>query len=169
MASYPWVWDNTLMEGSYSLRPATSDDIPAILALETKVHSAPWGEENFRFELSKPYSQFLVMTDDETDNTVAGYIIYWVLFDDCQILNVVVDLPFRGLGLAKKMIRQAAQSALQKGIKKLSLEVRKSNLPAIQLYQSLKFAITHVRKGFYSNGEDAYQMTLHLDDVILDF
>jgi ribosomal-protein-alanine N-acetyltransferase len=157
------------MEGTFSLRPATTDDLQAILEIEKRVHVAPWAEENFKFELSKPYSHFLVMTDDETDNHVAGYIIYWVLFDECQILNVVVDVPFRGTGMAKRMIRQAAQTALQKGIKKLSLEVRKSNAPAINLYQSLKFVITHVRRGFYSNGEDAYQMTLHLEDNIGEF
>jgi ribosomal-protein-alanine N-acetyltransferase len=157
------------MDGSWSLRPATLDDIPAILQMERKVHVAPWGEENFKFELSKPYSHFLVMTDDETDNTVMGYIVFWVLYDDCQILNIVVDLPFRGLGLAKKMIRQAAQIALQKGIKRVTLEVRKSNSSAIQLYQGLKFVITHVKKGFYSNGEDAYQMALLLEDHLPEF
>lgn len=154
---------------TFSLRPATSDDIPAILDMERRVHIAPWGEENFKFELTKPYSQFLVMTDDETDEQVAGYIIYWVLFDECQILNVVVDNPYRGLGMAKKMIRQAAQSALQKGIKKINLEVRKSNLAAIQLYQGQRFTITQVRRNFYSNGEDAYQMTLHLNENPIDF
>jgi ribosomal-protein-alanine N-acetyltransferase len=157
------------MEGSFSLRPATTDDLASILEIERKVHVSPWGEENFRFELSKPYSHFLVMTDDESDSHVAGYIVYWVLFDECQVLNVVVDLPFRGAGFAKRMIRQAAQTALQKGIKKLTLEVRKSNSPAIQLYQNLKFVITHVRRGFYSNGEDAYQMTLLLEDNIGEF
>jgi len=154
---------------SYSLRPATSDDIGAVLDVEKRVHVAPWGEDNFRFELTKPYSQFLVMTDDETDEKVAGYIIYWVLFEECQILNVVVDTPFRGLGVAKKMIRQAAQTAMQKGIKKISLEVRKSNAAAIQLYQGQRFVITQVRRNFYSNGEDAYQMTLHLDENPIEF
>jgi len=157
------------MEGSFSLRPATTDDLSAILEIEKKVHISPWAEENFKFELSKPYSHFVVMTDDETDNHIAGYIIYWVLFDECQILNVVVDIPFRRVGMAKRMIRQAAQTAIQKGIKKLSLEVRKSNATAIQLYQNLKFSITHVRRSFYSNGEDAYQMTLHLEDGIAEF
>jgi ribosomal-protein-alanine N-acetyltransferase len=154
---------------SYSLRPATSDDIPAILDVERRVHIAPWGDENFRFELTKPYSQFLVLTDDETDEKVAGYIIFWMLFEECQILNVVVDEPFRGQGMAKKMVRQAAQSAMQKGVKKVNLEVRKSNASAIQLYQGQRFVITQVRRNFYSNGEDAYQMTLHLDENPVEF
>jgi ribosomal-protein-alanine N-acetyltransferase len=90
--------------------------------------------------------------------------------DACQVLNIVVDLPFRGLGLAKLMLRRAIDRALKEGIGKVTLDVRKSNLPAVQLYQSLNFAIDHIRKGFYSNGEDAYQMTLHIkDDVIHPF
>jgi ribosomal protein S18 acetylase RimI-like enzyme len=42
--------------------------------------------------------------------------------------------------------------------------VRKSNASAIALYQGLGFVITHVRKGFYSDGEDAYQMARYLDE-----
>jgi ribosomal-protein-alanine N-acetyltransferase len=49
------------------------------------------------------------------------------------------------------------------------LEVRKSNLPAIQLYQSLQFVITHVRKSFYSDGEDAYQMALSFEEDPIQF
>ena len=96
---------------TFTLRPIAEDDIKPFLEIEKRVHVSPWTEENFRLELSKPYSHFLVMTDDETDSKIAGYIIYWVLFEDCQILNIVVDLPFRGLGMAKKMVRQAAQDA----------------------------------------------------------
>jgi ribosomal-protein-alanine N-acetyltransferase len=84
------------------------------------------------------------------------------MFDECQILNVVTDLPFRGLGLAKEMVRKAISETHRKDLKKLVLDVRKSNEAAIQLYQSLGFSISHVRKSFYSNGEDAYQMALGL-------
>jgi ribosomal-protein-alanine N-acetyltransferase len=161
--------EQTSAKETFTLRPISTDDIQPILEIEKRVHVSPWTEDNFQSELTKPYSHFLVMTDDETDSKIAGYIIYWVLFDDCQILNIVVDLPFRGLGMAKKMIRQAAQDAIKKGIKKLSLEVRKSNDPAIQLYQKLRFVITQVRRNFYSNGEDAYQMVLYLDESSIDF
>jgi ribosomal-protein-alanine N-acetyltransferase len=151
------------MDVSFCLRPATADDLSRVLPIENKVHVSPWNEEHFQSEFTKPYSHFLLFTDDETDLEVAGYVVFWIMFDECQILNVAVDLPYRGLGLAKQMIRKAAQISLQKGIKKVVLDVRKSNLSAIQLYQGLNFTITHIRKGFYSNGEDAYQMTLLLE------
>jgi len=152
-----------------SLRPATEDDIAQVAKIEKVVHVAPWSEESFRSELTKPYSQFLVFTDDETDSEICGYIVFWIMLDECQILNVAVDLPSRGLGLAKQMIRKAALLAYQNGIRKMVLDVRKSNLSAIHLYQSLRFAITHIRKNFYANGEDAYSMVLFLDGDPLAF
>lgn len=158
---------------AFSLRPATPDDLKTILEIEHKVHTAPWSEENFKSELAKPYSHTLLLTDDETDSKIAGYIVFWIM-EDAQILNVAVDLPYRGLGFAKKMIRQAITQAAKDGLKRMTLEVRKTNQPAIQLYQNIGFGITHVRRGFYTNGEDAYHMTLSLDaegqrDLLKDF
>lgn len=149
---------------TYSLRPATEDDLPKVLEIEQKLHVAPWTAEHFRAEMTKPFSQFLVLTDDETDEVVAGYIVYWVMMDECQILNIVVDLPFRSQGFAKRMLRQAVGVAVNQGAKRVVLDVRKSNTPAIQLYQSCHFSIVQVRKAAYSNGEDAYQMALNLNE-----
>ena len=150
------------LEG-WSIRPATESDLSRLVEMEGRLHPAPWSEPNFRGELEKPYSRLVLYTDDETDEVISSYICYWVMMDECQIHNVVVDLPYRGLGLAKRLIRHALNEAMKSGAKRALLEVRKSNLPAIQLYQGLGFLITHIRKGFYSNGEDAYQMSLSLD------
>jgi ribosomal-protein-alanine N-acetyltransferase len=147
---------------TFSPRLATEQDLPAIAGIEQRVHVAPWTEENFRAEIEKPFSMFMLMTDDETDEVVAGYIVFWVMFEECQILNVAVDLPFRRIGLAKELVRKAVKLAMDKQVKRVVLDVRKSNAPAIELYQSLAFAITQVRKSYYSNGEDAYEMTCRL-------
>ena len=146
-----------------SLRPATLDDLLAVAEVESRVHVAPWTEEHFRKELEKPYSQFFVMTDDETDSQVHGYIVFWMMMDECHILNVSVDLPYRGQGLAKEMVRMAVNLTLKKGVRKIILEVRKGNLAAVHLYQGLGFTIAQIQKNFYSNGEDAYLMALYLD------
>lgn len=145
-----------------SLRPATAEDLPAIVGVENASHAAPWTLANFEAELAKPYSRFLVLTDDETDSKIYGYIVYWMMFDECQILNVVVAPEYRKKGYAALMIRQAVRDGVQKSLKRVVLDVRKSNLPAIQLYQKLGFLIARVQKSFYSNGEDAYSMELAL-------
>lgn len=147
-----------------SMRPATEDDVAEILRIEKAVHAAPWTAENISAEMAKPYARLLIMTDDETDSKVASYICYWVMFEECHILNVAVDLPFRRLGLAKMLVRTAAREVLRQNIRKILLDVRKSNEAAALLYQGLGFVITHIRKGFYSDGEDAYQMALYMDE-----
>ena len=152
------------MATEFSLRPATEDDFSEIMKIEKQVHLAPWTEQHFRDELIKPYSSFMVLSDDETDSVIAGYIVCWQMFDEIQILNIVVNLPFRGLGFAKQMLRKVILLANKKDVKRIVLDVRKSNIPAFQLYQGLNFFITHIRKQFYSNGEDAYQMALTLQD-----
>lgn len=151
--------------GDFSLRPATPEDLERIVEIESRVHQSPWSRENFEAELAKPYSHFLVLTDDETDSVIVGYVVFWVMFDECHVLNVAVDIPFRGKGHAKTMVRKAIHLATRKDIRKILLDVRRSNENAIQLYQRVGFVITHVRKSFYSDGEDAYQMALYLNDL----
>lgn len=152
-----------------SLRPAAEDDLASLLEIENRIHVAPWTVEGFRAELGKPFSHVLVLTDDETDQIYMGYTVFWVLDDECRILNVGVDLPYRGLGYGQKLVLGCIQIALREGAKRVVLEVRKSNEAALQLYQKLNFTITQVRKAFYSNGEDAYIMDLPLEGGASEF
>src|SRR6185437_12180563 len=154
---------------SVSIRPMAQDDQPQILEIEKRCYPNPWSEESFRAEIAKPYSHIWVLTDDETDSEILGYVVFWLLFDECQILNIAVDLPHRGLGHAQRMIGKVIQEAIRKNCKRALLDVRKSNQAAIQLYQKMGFFITQLRREFYSNGEDAYQMSLDLSGARIDF
>ncbi len=156
-----------------SLRPATPEDLPVLVDLEKRVQVAPWTVAHFEAELSKPYSRFLVLTDDETDSQIFGYLVFWMMFDEGQILNVGVASEHRNQGHGLTMVRQAVKECLQKNLKRVVLDVRKSNLPAIQLYQKVGFLVGSVQKALYSNGEDGYSMELSLqgEDAakLLDF
>lgn len=147
----------------FSIRPASEDDLPKILEIERKCYRTAWSEDAFRVELTKPFSRFLVFTDDETDEVVAGYIVYWMMFDECHVLNVAIDPEWRGLGLAETLMRQAINDAVRKDLQRVFLEVRKSNAAATGLYQKLGFFIDHIKKNFYEDGEDAYFMALYLN------
>jgi ribosomal-protein-alanine N-acetyltransferase len=158
------------MIDGYSLRPASSDDLDAVLKIEAVAQpSGAWTRSHFESELEKPYSRFLVFTDDETDSQRLGYIVYWVLFEEVSLQTIAVHLESRGMGFAKAMLRAMVTDALKSGARKVNLEVRKSNESAIHLYQGLGFTVAQVRKGFYSNGEDDFQMTLHLEGAPVVF
>jgi ribosomal-protein-alanine N-acetyltransferase len=161
--------ENTPSSPVVSIRPISSEELSQVLEIERRVHVAPWGGEHFSAELEKAYSHVWVLTDDETDSKILGYAVFWALFDDVQLLNIAVDLPYRGLGYAKKMIQKLVAFGIQAGFKRILLDVRKGNHPAIQLYQSAGFTVGQIRKGFYSDGEDAYQMSLPLVEDSIRF
>jgi ribosomal-protein-alanine N-acetyltransferase len=150
----------------FSIRPATADDLVRVVAIETKVHVAPWTLDLLSQELTKPQSQFWVLTDDETDEKVIGYIVFWKIEQECQILNVAVDLEFRGLGVGERLVRECVNWAMRFGCIKVFLEVRKSNAGAQALYNKVGFHTTHIRKTFYSNGEDALVLALDLTNTV---
>ena len=110
-----------------------------------------------------------MLSDDQTDELVVGYIVYWLMLEECEILNLAVDLPYRGLGFAEKLVRSVVSASMKLGLKRVLLDVRKSNLPAIHLYQKVGFTVSHIRKSFYSNGEDAYQMSISLSESQTQF
>lgn len=151
-----------MTEVTYSIRPASEVDLSKISALELRAHVQPWTEEGFHAELGKPFAYVWVLTDDETDDELMGYIVFWLLDGQCRILNLVVEPEARGLGFGKRLLRRAIDEAVRLGVKKAVLEVRYSNQAAVGLYQKLGFTITRIAKNYYSDGENAYLMELEL-------
>ncbi len=148
-----------------SLRPGTEEDIPGILQIEKQSHPEPWSDSHFRQELSVPYSRILVLTDDETDSIILGYLVYWLQAEAVSLLNVTVAPACRGLGFSRILIGAMVNEAVREEIPKVILEVRESNETAIRVYERMGFKKTHERKGFYSNGETAFVMELKTSDL----
>lgn len=146
-----------------SLRPAVAEDLAQVVSIEAQIQKAPWTLDGFAHELEKPHSHFWVLTDDETDSIVSGYIVFTLLETHAHLINLGVGLQFRGMGYGRLLVRRAIDWAMQEGGARFFLEVRKSNAAAVQLYQSLNFTVVRVMRGFYSDGEDAYSMELRLD------
>ncbi|MGC8492511.1 MAG: ribosomal protein S18-alanine N-acetyltransferase [Syntrophobacteraceae bacterium] len=131
--------------------PAESD-LPTILAIELDSQPEPWTEKSFREELGRK-SLFVARIRGK----IAGYICFWCVSDEVQILNVAVREDFRRKGIARKLIEFALGSCRQATL--ATLEVRKSNRAARGLYESLGFRVTGERPGYYAtHGESAILM-----------
>lgn len=160
---------------SWSIRPASEDDLKAVAAIEKYSNSPPWSESAFRSELGKKHSHFWVLTDDETDSVVAGYVVFSFPAEQAHIQTLAVSRDRRGLGLAKKILRAVISFVMRQKGESIALEVRKSNKAAIQLYQSLDFMIVHTVKHGYPDGEDAYSLVYRVEreklsgDPVVDF
>ena len=68
-----------------------------------------------------------------------AYAGAWLIFEEGHITNIAVDEPYRGRGVGTEVTRALMQYAANMGVQYLTLEVRRSNLVAQKMYQSLGF------------------------------
>jgi len=90
------------------------------------------------------------------------------LFIKGHITSLAVLRTHRRKGIATLLMeRSQEEMARIFGAKFVSLHVRKSNRVAFHLYSdTLRYAIHEVEKGYYADGEDAYDMHLDLTEYM---
>ena len=125
-----------------------------IAALEAATFSLPWDDASIRAELENPLAFWLVAEGE--GGTVLGYVGSQTCFEDADILNVCVAPEARRRGIAAALMRELEVRLAQKGVERITLEVRASNVPAIRLYAGLGYTQVGLRKGYYERPrEDA--------------
>jgi [ribosomal protein S18]-alanine N-acetyltransferase len=82
--------------------------------------------------------------------------------DECHILNVAVHPEYRRRGVGLHLLDTTIAEALSKEVTCVTLEVRRGNVAARQLYRKLKFEERRLRRHYYGPGEDAIVMELQL-------
>ena len=128
-------------------------DVPQIAALERLCFSDPWSEGSVAGELENELSLWLVA---EEDGTVRGYIGSQSVPPDCDILNLAVAPDARRQGLGQQLLQALLDALHRRGIERVFLEVRPTNVPARALYAALGFEEIGRRKEYYVNPvEDA--------------
>ena len=114
----------------------------------------------FWAELKKNTSYLWVL---EKGGNIWGYICFWTVFDEAHLANIAVAPSVRRQGWATYMLRFCLRFLRRRRIKRLFLEVRESNLPALRLYKKLGFLVDGRRRGYYRDTkEDAILMSLDL-------
>ena len=133
--------------------------VEEIVALEKKCFPLPWTRESFLFELEdNKMAHYLVAI---YSNRVVGYGGLWLILNEAHITNIAVDPGYRRKGVGEAITRGLIVIAAQYGANGITLEVRKSNFSAQNLYEKLGFRCVGSRKGYYQdNQEDALIMWL---------
>jgi ribosomal protein S18 acetylase RimI-like enzyme len=111
------------------------------------------------------WPQLLWVAEDHSGKIV-GYVLAKMEEDTTtepphgHITSLSVLRTHRKRGIATALMRRSQLEMEQvMGAHYVSLHVRRSNRAAFRLYsQTLKYAINGVEKGYYADGEDAYDM-----------
>ena len=135
-----------------------SSHLDEIHDIECACFSLPWTCEQLEKQMSADNCIFLAALED--DGTVMGYIGMMYVLDEGYISNVAVSPEFRRQGAADALIL-ALIKRTEKTLVFVTLEVRESNHPAIQLYAKHGFEVVGKRKNYYDKPkENALLMTL---------
>lgn len=137
-------------------------DIHGVMEVELSSFNSPWPEDIFYQEVAtNQHAHYFVMKLDEK---IIGYAGLWIVLDDAQITNIAVMPAFRGNKLGEKLFGFIANQAIKLGVKRLSLEVRQSNIIAQKMYRKFGLVPGGIRKNYYSDDqEDAIVMWVNLE------
>jgi len=138
------------------------DHLDDLAQLESMAFSRPWSYDALAEELQNPLAVFFVAEDVETERSL-GYIGMHHILDEGLIANIVVHPGYRRMGIGTRLVNEVIEYAKKHDIRRLTLEVRASNAPAIALYENMGFKKEGVRRGFYdSPKEDGLIYSLEL-------
>jgi ribosomal-protein-alanine N-acetyltransferase len=136
-----------------NVRPVRHDDIEQVAVLEQSSFTDPY-PTYFLEELARDNPEtFLVLT---LNNKIVGYgvIDHWE--DHEHLISIAVDSNNRKRGFGERILVELEKRSSK--TRPLRLEVRQSNVAAIQLYSKRGFTKTGLAEGYYADGEDAITM-----------
>ena len=131
--------------------PMNEHHVPQIALLERECFADPWSEQSIASELHNPLSLWLVAQEGQT---LLGYVGSQTCQDETDMMNIAVSPASRRQGVARALIEALVSALRQRGSRQLTLEVRASNGPARQLYESLGFLQVGLRKNYYRNPKE---------------
>ncbi len=136
------------------ITPMTENDIKGVAEVEKECFASPWSEKSLSEELENGNAYFFVAV---INGEIAGYIGTISVFGECSITNVAVKEKYRNKGIASSLLQRAILNSIYLDDEFITLEVRKSNISAISLYEKFGFRKMGERKNFYrSPTEDAF-------------
>ena len=139
------------------INPMTKEDLLEIKDILLSDFDSFWSYSIWESELSNPNSVYLVAKIQEE---IVGLGGYWKAVDDIHLTNIITKKSKRHQGIATKLLANLIELAKLENFLSLTLEVKETNIYAIQLYENYNFKKIGLRKNYYSQNENAILMTL---------
>ena len=125
---------------------STIGDIERVMLIDNEYEYEKYSKENFIEFYSNKFIDIIIAKDNGID---IGYAIIMSIFDECNLIKIVVCDKFRNQGIGSKIINFIKEHIKNKGIKKIFLEVRHDNYVAKSFYKKNGFIEGEVRAGYY--------------------
>ncbi len=83
------------------------------------------------------------------ESNIIGFVNYFDIYDRYEIVNIFVTATYRNKKIGSKMLEHLIKLGEKQNIKNITLEVKKDNIVAINLYKKYNFEIVAIRKLYY--------------------
>ena len=123
-------------------------DLDEVLAIEGASFNNPTTRQWYEAELTRPGVCFVYVLRSPAD-PVAAFCAFWRVLDEIHINNLAVRPEWRGQGLGTRLLVGVLEATERLGVTRATLEVRRSNAPALRLYRSAGFRDAGVRPHYY--------------------
>ena len=126
--------------------PMRLQDIDDVVRLEHSVFPHPWSRNNFIDSLTSGYDAWVLR---DADGALAGYFLLMAAVDEAHLLDVAVAASRQGTGLGRYLLDKVAACARGLGVDSVLLEVRPSNVRALDVYQRYGYVEIGRRRAYY--------------------
>jgi [ribosomal protein S18]-alanine N-acetyltransferase len=141
-------------------KPVCQDDYKEIMVLEY----ASFNErdrmkpEVFYDFINNPSKKFIKVIDK--DSNLIACIMLCLLrnregVDYDYLYSIAVDSKYKRKGIASICMQYIIEYFIEENVSFIELHVRKSNIPAIKLYEKFDFFIDQIVDNYYGDGDDA--------------
>ena len=144
-----------------TLRGMLHTDLDSVLHIEQQVQRHPWTRGNFTDALNSKYVCRVYEAKEET----LGYAVLMPAVDEAHLLNIGIATTHQRQGLGHRLLGEMLEIARGLHMQRVILEVRPSNVAALQMYHREGFTEVATRRGYYPSGverEDAIVMEYSL-------
>ena len=138
-------------------------DLKEVVEIENLAYPFPWSHGNFLASIRSGYDTW-TLRDTSRGGRMVGYFLLMPAVDEAHLLNITVHPDFQGRGYGLVLLDKVFSLARAAGLKSVLLEVRPSNVRALQIYLRYGFSRIGVRRNYYpaalGKREDAIVMRM---------
>jgi [ribosomal protein S18]-alanine N-acetyltransferase len=135
---------------------ASPDSVRAMNRIAALGRLAVYPDAQARVLLANPAIRLFLLRSPAISSRPVAYLLLQSLPPDGEIFDIAVLPWLRGCGLGGRLLTRGLAHLRRQGCRRCLLEVRESNLTAVQFYQRHGFRPAGRRRGYYSRpAEDA--------------
>lgn len=142
----------------YRVRRFKPEDLDIVMDIVSRSINEHYKPELFIKSFESFPEGFLVVLDSNK-NKIIGVVVSIPTHDNAlRILILAIDMAYRRRRIGTQLLNILKRLCITHNFKKITLEVRVDNLPAIEFYKRNGFIVKGVIPNYYTDGSSGYLM-----------